>query len=244
MNARIMRAVAAAILAGTMLVSAGCVRVKLPEPEFSTSSESVQLQGAEEVRVAIEMGAGKLTIDGGGTGLMDAKFGYNDATWEPIVKYEVEDGVGDLSVKTPTTMRVNLGEDMRFEWDIELGEGIPLDLSVLMGAGESTLDLSGLDVRRLQVDVGAGESTIDLSGDWANDLTASINAGVGALRIKVPENVGVRIVGLQDGLGDYEANGFAQDGTALVNDAYDTADVRLEITVQRGIGEVVVETVR
>jgi len=244
MNAKIMRAVAAATLATGLLAGTGCVRVELPRPEYSTTSESVQLQGAEEVRASIEMGAGQLSIDGGGTALMDAKFGYSDATWEPVVYYVVDGGVGELSVKTPATMRVNLRDDMRFEWDIELGEGIPLDLSVAMGAGESTIDLSGLDVRSLQVDLGAGESTIDLSGDWANDLSASINAGVGALRIKVPENVGVRIVGLQDGLGDYQANGFAQDGKSLVNDAYDTADVRLEITVQRGIGEVVIETVR
>jgi len=244
MNARIMRVVAAATLATGLLVSAGCVRVELPNPAYSTTTENVQLQGAEEVRASFEMGAGQLSIDGGGTGLMDAKFGYSDSTWEPVVEYGVDGGRGDLSVKSPNAVRINLGRNMRFEWDIELAEGVPYDLSVEMGAGESTLDLSGLDVRNLQVDLGAGESTIDLSGEWANDLDASINAGVGALRLKVPENVGVRITGYQDGIGEYRADGFSQDGEALVNDAYDTADVKFEIRLARGIGEVTVETVR
>ncbi len=180
---------------------------------------------------------------GGGTELMDATFGYSDSTWEPVVDYKVNGTQGDLSVTTRSVTHVNLGRNMHFEWDVTLGDDIPLDLSVTMGAGESTLDLSGLDLRRLQVDVGAGESTIDLSGDWSNDLHASVNAGVGQLNLKVPQNVGVRIVGLGDGLGDYTANGFKHDGNALVNDAYDTADVTLDISVQRGIGEVVVEMV-
>jgi hypothetical protein len=243
MNDKMMHMTIGMSLAGLLLLSAGCVRVELPKPDYTESGRSVQVEGAEKVSASFEMGAGTLAISGGGTELMDATFGYTDPSWEPTVVYEVKGTQGALSVRTPTNLHINFGADNRFEWDIKLGEGIPLDLSVAMGAGESTIDLSGLDVRRLQVDLGAGESTIDLSGAWSNDLVASINAGVGLLNLKVPEGVGVRIAGATEGIGDYQADGFKQDGAALVNDAYGTADVTFEIALNRGVGEIVVETV-
>lgn len=243
MNDKVMRATAGVVLAGLLLLSAGCVRVELPKPEFAESSRSVQLGGAETVRASFEMGVGTFALSGGGTDLMDAKFGYTDSAWKPTVDYEVKEAQGVLNVRTAHNPPVNLRVNNRFEWDIKLGGGVPLDLSVVMGAGESTIDLSGLDVRRLQVDLGAGESTIDLSGDWKNNLVASINAGVGSLNLKVPAGVGVRITGASDGIGDYQADGFSQDGDALVNAAYATADVKFEIALQRGVGEIIVESV-
>lgn len=240
---RILSVTGAALLGLALLATTGCVRVELEEGGYNTDKKTVAAEGATEVEAEINMGAGELDVSGGAAELMDAEFDYSHDSWKPEVAYEVDGGTGRLEVKSPNKLNTFPSGNTRYSWNIKLGGELPLKLAVNMGAGEATLDLRGLDLRDLSVNLGAGETTIDLSGDWAHDLAAEIEAGAGELTVKVPANVGVRIVGYRDGLGSYNANGFAQDGDALVNDAWDTATVKFEIELRRGLGEVTVETV-
>lgn len=231
------------LAAAALLATTGCVRVDLPAVEVGSDSDRISLEGASELAAEFEMGAGQLTIGGGADGAMEADYEYTDDRWRPEVSYDVRDGEGRLSVRTPSRPRLSLTGQIRYVWDIALADGIPLDLIVNMGAGESDLDLRTLDVRRLQVNLGAGDSTIELPSDPTDDLTATINVGAGALTLRVPEHVGIRLMGSRDGLGTYQADGFRQDGDALINDAFDDADVRYEVSLRRGVGDVTVETV-
>jgi len=239
-----MRRIAVAGLAVfTLIVAAGCVQVEIPVPETTSDSDSIDAGGADELVATIEMGAGRLAITGGASGAMDAEYDFTDTAWRPEVRYDVRGAEGLLSVRTPSEPRFSITGQMRYDWRIALSDEMPLDLSVTMGAGETELDLGSLDLRRLQVTLGAGDATIDLVGDAQHDLVADITAGAGAVTLRVPADVGVRVVGYQDGLGSYRADGFAQDGNALVNDAYEDADVRFEITLRRGLGDVTIESV-
>lgn len=241
MRSRLM--IGAAALMVLAVAATGCVRVEMPRGAETTSSRSVALEGATEVRASIDMGVGTLDVHGTDTDLMRADFAYTNTSWEPEVDYSVSGGTGDLTVRTPSSLHLNLGVNNKNDWKIGLSRDVPLFLSVNMGAGETTLDLAGLDLRDLQVDVGTGETTIDLSGSPTHSLAGDINTGAGALTLKVPENIGVRIVGYKDGVGEYRADGFMQDGDALVNPAYETAKVKYDLTLRRGVGEVVIEMV-
>lgn len=232
-----------AMAALTALTASGCVRVELQEPQRGTASDRITRDGATELTASIHMGAGRLNVTGGADDVMDAAFEFSDEAWRPEVHYSVDGGEGTLSVESPTRPRIDLSGQMHYEWDIALANDLPLALSVAMGAGESELDLGSLDLRRLRVDMGAGDATIDLVGAPQNDLSAEINAGAGAITLKVPADVGVRIIGYQDGIGTYHADGFTQDGDALVNDAYGDAPVSFDIVLRRGLGEVTIETV-
>lgn len=244
-TSKTMRVLVAAALGLTLFATAGCVRVDLPESETESLSERIETGSATEIDATIDMGAGELDVIGGDPDAFEGTFEFSQPSWKPEVGYEVDDGTGELSVETPDGKGFDftLNEESFYAWDLRLPTGLPMNLAVNMGAGEADLDLRGCDVRELSVDLGAGDTSIDLSGDWANDLTASINAGAGKLELKVPANVGVRLVGYRDGIGTYSADGFAQDGDALVNDAWETAEVRFEIELRRGIGEVIVKTV-
>lgn len=240
------RALALAGLGLALVASTGCVRTELVEGGFDTATETVQVGSATRATVRVEMGAGQLDISGGADDLMDAEFEYSDSRWKPEVEYEVDGDEGTLEVLTPSNRSFPLSSNMRYAWDIRLGGGLPMDLVVDMGAGESELKLGGLDVRTLKVELGAGDTLIDLTGDdWRNDLEAEIMAGAGKVVLRVPANVGVRIVGYRDGVGSYKAEGFEQDGDdALLNDAWDNASVRFDIQLRRGVGDVTVETVK
>lgn len=237
-----------AMLLGAALVAlavagTGCVRVELPAVEIENDTDRIALGEASELVALVEMGAGQLSITGGADGAMDAGYEFSNNEWRPEVDYTVRDGEGRLSVRTPSRPRLNLTGHIRYIWDIAFPDDVPLDLSVNMGAGESTLDLRTLDVRQLEVRLGAGDTTIDLPGDGRSDLTADITAGAGALKVRVPSHIGVRVVGHRDGIGSYEADGFIQDGDALVNSAYEDADTRYDITLRRGVGDVTIELV-
>jgi predicted membrane protein len=187
------------------------------------------------------MAAGEFKLAGGATGAMDAEFEASPRTWLPEVDYSVEGTSGVLRVTQPNMERFDFMGDTRNVWDVKLTSGVPVDLDVEFGAGDSTVDLSQVDVRELHVLTGAGETTVDLTGPRTADVTGDIEAGVGRLTVKVPSDVGVRITGAQDGIGDFNVEGFSMDGDAFVNDAWDTAAVKIELRVQRGVGEVTVE---
>ncbi|MBN2841178.1 MAG: hypothetical protein JXP37_09525 [Coriobacteriia bacterium] len=227
----------------TAATATGCVRVELPDTTQGTANDRITRDDATRLTASIEMGAGRLRVTGGADDLMDGTYVYSNDAWRPEVRYSVDAGEGMLSVQAPERPPIDLSSKMRYEWDIALTNDVPLDLSIALGAGESELELGALDLRRLSVDIGAGDATIDLTGTPRHDLSAEINAGAGAFTLRVPVDVGVRIVGHQDGIGAYRADGFMQDGEALVNDAYGNAPVSFDIVLRRGLGDVTVETV-
>src|SRR5215213_4990702 len=111
-----------------------------------------------------------------------------------------------------------------------------------MGAGESDLDLDSLTLMGLDLQMGAGKTTVDLTGDYDRDFDASIEGGVGEATVLVPSEVGVR-VRAEGGLGKINAEGFQREGEAYVNDAYGDSDVTLDVNVRGGVGRINLEVV-
>ena len=70
-------------------------------------------------------------------------------------------------------------------------------------------------------------------------MDAAVTAGAGRVEVRLPSDIGVRVSGREDGVGDWSYDGFTVDGDYLVNDAYGTSDTTIELDVQRGIGDVV-----
>ena len=177
--------VAVALLA--ILLAAACGTSQAGK--LQTKSEAVELGDAESVRANLEMATGELKVGGGADGLMEADFAYNVADWQPEVSYDdVSSGTGTLSVEQPDE-NTGMRDDDRNEWDIHLNDGVPTNLHVVMGAGESDFDLSGLTLTGLDLRVGAGPSTVDLAGDWDRDVYASIQGGAGAATVRLPSRM-------------------------------------------------------
>jgi len=230
------------------LTSTGCRRVRLEDVEGPTGlaveQKSVALEGAEKLDVRVRMAAGQLTLAGGAAGAMDATFESSPRTWVPDVTYSVEGTQAALRVTQPDVRDLEFFGDKHNEWDIKLASGVPVDLETEFGAGDTTLDLREVDVRDLLVQFGAGEATVDLSGDRTSDVVADIQGGVGELTLRVPQDVGVRISGSRDGVGDYDiGEGFTADGDDYVNDAWATSPVKIQVRLERGVGQVNVEQV-
>jgi len=238
MNTRISKSVAFLAIV-VMLLASGCAR-GLRVGKLQTESQSVELGGAESVRVEINMGAGELDVAGGADKLLEADFTYNVAEWEPEVKYSG----GTLIVQHPDveTRVTSLWDldDYRYEWDLSLNDDVPMDLSIALGAGKIDLQLAGLSLTGLDINVGAAEATIDLTGDWARDLDVTVKAGVGRATLRLPRRVGVRVT-VETGIGDVDAPGLKRDGDVYTNDAYGESAVTLSIDIKAGVGKINLE---
>lgn len=228
---------------------------------MKSEAMTVELGGARSVRADISMGTGHIKLDGGAANLIDGVVAYNVADWQPEVHYTVSHDLGHLRVSQPAyrnPLPVNLG-DIRYEWDLRLNSGVPMDLSVTMGAGEGDLVLSGLlldsfdfkggaggiliDLRGsslgdLDVALGAGDVTVDLSGLWLQDVAATIKGGLGRVTLILPGSSGVRVT-TQGMLSRINAPGLANDGGVYTNGAYGHSDVTMRIDIESGIGEIV-----
>jgi len=203
-----------------------------------TERKSVDLAGATSAQVRIRMGAGELALAGGAPGLMEASFTTNVRRWEPRVDYDVFGGKGRLTVEQRRQGGLFLGHSKN-NWDISLGGAVPLDLEVGLGAGESRLDLRGLDLRSLEIKMGVGEMKLDLSGPLKQSLRATIDGGVGSGTVILPNTVGVKVE-VNGGLGSINANGLTRTGRGHVytNDAYGRSDLTLELRIEAGIGSI------
>ncbi len=186
--------------------------------EMQTENVSVPLGAAKSVDVHLQMAAGELDISGGSPQLLDGTIKYNVPEWKPDVSYSVHDGDGSLMVMQPEASHTTIG-GVKYTWDLHLNNAVPLNVAVEMGAGNST---------------------VDLTGNWKQNVTASIQGGVGEAHIKLPRDVGVRVT-VDGGLGSVDAPDFKKDGDEYVNDAYGKSKVTVEVHVTGGIGEVYLE---
>jgi Cell wall-active antibiotics response 4TMS YvqF len=108
---------------------------------------------------------------------------------------------------------------------------------VQMGAGESDLDLDSLALTGVDLQMGAGKTTVDLTGDYAQSFDASIQGGVGEATVLLPSEVGVKAKAV-GGLGKINAEGLKKVGDSYVNDAYGESDVNLSVDVKGGVGQI------
>jgi hypothetical protein len=242
----------------TVGVSVGCGETAEPG-DLIEETHIMGLEGARRVSAEIEMGLGKLAIGGGSEDMLDAEFVYNVEDWKPVIRYSVADGLGELVIKQHDSKTKSFGRGVKCEWDLRFGDKVPLDLIMEVGAGECRMDLedlpvSGLDLTfgagdveliiggsrtlsDLDLEAGAGDIMLDLTGDWDVDMDARIKAGVGRVRVRLPEDTGVRVK-TQKGIGKVSMSGLRRKGSYYVNEAYGDSDATLYIEVETGIGAI------
>jgi hypothetical protein len=228
------------LVTAVLLITTGCIN-QLTVGPTQTDEQTIEAGDINSARVNIQMGVGRLDVNGGASGLLDAQFTYNIESWQPEVDYEISGSEGRLTVQQPDgdTGSINIPDtdDVEYEWNLRLNDDIPMDLDINLGLGESTLELSGLTLNSLDIQTGVGETTIDLTGDWANSIDIDIEGGVGKTTVRLPDGVGVRVE-TQTGIGSINVQNLIRNGDTYTNAAYDGADVVLDIKVQGGVGAI------
>jgi Cell wall-active antibiotics response 4TMS YvqF len=123
-------------------------------------------------------------------------------------------------------------------WDLGLTTHVPLNLTVQSGVGRTTLDLQATQLESLNVITGVG--TLDVTLSEQGRYAATLETSVGTSTVTIPSGVAARIT-LKRGLGEVKVTGtFQQDGDTYVSPDYETAEHRVDLTIQGGVGAVTI----
>jgi hypothetical protein len=165
----------------------------------------------------------------------------------------------ELSPAVPMDLSLQFGAG---EADVDLGGMSLRDVSVETGASRTTiafgrpnriaagrvrvqagaaeLRVSGLGnarAERFEFEGGVGQTTLDFGGDWKQNATASVRMGVGAVRLRLPRSLGVKVT--KDAfLTSFDPTGMVKRGDAWYSNNYDSSPYRLDLSINAAVGSI------
>lgn len=124
------------------------------------------------------------------------------------------------------------------EWRFSITEAIPLELRLGLGAGAMEVDLSRVQLDNLAVNTAVGQTQIVLPEQGR--YSAQVTSAIGQIVIIVPRGVGVR-VNMDTALVDVDVpDEFLNPGDVYQSSNYESAENRVELSVDLAIGNVVI----
>lgn len=166
------------ILAGPWMARAGS----------SEETFSIDLQGAAQVSLQLDHGAGSVQL-GGGAPAGVAVAGTR-ATAMDIHDHRSGDRL-EVKIDAGPTFIPFLGPESGV-WRFQLSQDVPLSLDVDAGASSMDFDLTELKVTRLKVDTGASTLKVRLPAH-AGNTSVDIDSGAATLDLSVPQDVAARL---------------------------------------------------
>lgn len=223
------------VMGTSALVLSGCfsfIPNKMREEAILVEKDKVKA-----LEVDIDLGVGEMNVSSGAKEWVEGNAEYNIKKLAPQVDYDVHGDTGEVEIKHKGSTRLGLS-NIKNTWAIQLNDSIPMDLTVETGASLANLDLQGLQLEKLDIEAGVGDLTVNLGGDWKKSFTTTIETGVGQTTVILPSKVGVKLT-TEKGIGSSKVEGLMSKGNGVyVNEAYDKADVVLEVNSELGIGEI------
>ena len=219
-----------------LLSLTGCVIDGSHGGSVQYSSESVEMDDSEVVRVELRMGAGDLRVTDGAAKLMRADFAYSVPSWKPEVRYSRSGKQAALTVEQPGKNHTTLG-NMKYSWDLQLNKKVPVDLVLNFGAGQARLDLGSLDLRGVELEMGVGQMDVDLRGAPKHSYNVGIHGGIGQASVRLLADTAV-YVEAHGGIGSIQVRGLQQEDGHWVSPSYDRASNKIRIQIHGGIGEI------
>jgi hypothetical protein len=97
--------------------------------------------------------------------------------------------------------------------------------------------LGNLNAQRLRVKGGVGEVILDFTGEWSRDLDARVEMGLGALTLRMPRGLGVRINrgGI---LTSFDSEGLTKRGKSYYSENWNDAGRKLSLDLEAAFGSI------
>lgn len=238
--------VAVLALAGATLAcsfSINAPEVKTMETQELVINEAAPAAVAGAL-VKIEMGAGKLNLSGGASGLVEGSIHYNVFGWDPKVTRE-DDGVR-ISQSRIEDFKIP-SNDIINEWDLSLGT-FPTDLEISAGAYEGEIDLSGVALTNLMVEDGASKATVEFNSPNPVEM-AEFSYKTGASQVKIfgIGNANTGSFTFDGGAGDYTldfSGELQRDATVNIETGFSNIilvipeGINANVTVESGVSNI------
>jgi hypothetical protein len=148
--------------------------------------------------------------------------------------------LGGLSI---TNLTVETGASDT-ELSFEQANAVAMESLVLhVGAASfRAWQLGNANFETFRFEGGVGEVTLDFTGDWERSATGGIKVGVGAIKLRVPQALGVRIQ-RRSFLTAFRAPGFVKQDGEYKSANWDQAEFTLDLELDAAFGAVSVEVV-
>ena len=101
-----------------------------------------------------------------------------------------------------------------------------------------TYSLGNANFQHLLVEGGMGDFLLDFRGNWQRDARAEIDMGVGGITIRLPRNLGVKLIFVKSFLCSLNVDSFIKDGNQYTSENYKQARHHLTLKIQAGIGDI------
>jgi len=150
----------------------------------------------------------------------------------------------DLGGLQMTQLKLHTGAS---ESRVDISEPNPIrmsNVSLEVGAADfHVMKLGNLNSERIDVDAGVGNIVLDFQGNWQGDATVSVDMGLGALELRFPEGLGVRMV-KDTFLTSFDSEGLVKRGNSYYSVDFDEAKYHVTVTVDAAFGSIHVVWVR
>lgn len=195
----------------------------------STETLSVPLDGVDHAEVRLHFGGGELVVGPAASGTLVS------GTFEGGVESR-QRGPGQIEIE-PEPGRLPFLWDRPLRWNVALTGEVPLDLGIESGANRSSIDLSALRIRRLELKTGASETRIRLPANGATSVRSE--AGVASVTLEVPAGVAARIRSMVAlGSTSVDETRFPRSLDGWSSPDFETATNRVELELHGGLGSV------
>jgi hypothetical protein len=231
----IMFGLVAALIGGTLLWA---LRLATPLPALEAMAVRQPLGEVERAEVLLDFSAGDLSVAASN----GTRYLVNGTAVGAREDYSVQDGTArlELSHDAPTYFFAPFANDLRgLRWDLDLAQELPLDLSIIAGAGQARIDLTGLQVERF--DLESSVAAVNVTFPAEGRIDASIEAGLGQVTVTIPPGLPARITA-STAIADLSMPAtYVRRGDVYETPGFSTEDNYLDLTLSMGIGGVVVK---
>jgi hypothetical protein len=144
----------------------------------------------------------------------------------------------EVEMRVPSAVFGLVPGIVRMDWDVQLDDQVELSLDVGGGANEAKLDLSDLKVTSFVMKTGASGTEITMPAN-AGYTKAKVESGAASMSIRFPDGVAGSIHAT-GGLAEISVDSqrFPRSGDTYKSADYDTADNKIDLRVQTGLGSV------
>ena len=197
------------------------------------------------------------------------KFGVDEFDVDFDELSEAFDETGSLhfavSREVPTNLTLEVGA---VSADLDLGGAALTGLTVRTGASETSIrfdtpnpetmnemvfevgaaefearKLGNAHFRHLSFEGGVGEIMLDLTGEWQESAEIEIKMGLGALELRLPRDVGIRVT-KKSFLAAFDYDGLQKVDGAYVSSNWDSAEIQLDIDLKATLGAIEINFAR
>ncbi len=196
--------------------------------EAETIQQDVE-SSVETLEAILYLGEGDLTIRDATDDLVYGRF--REFSSKPKYTYAVDGGKAQIELDSRNRRGfddwIRIDTDQPDDWRLKFSRIVPLVLKC--DGSESTIHLNLSTTPLRELDLDADESSIYLKlGDLVPEIKVLVRGRDADLRLRVPGESGLRVIGIDDA--DYlrEVGLTKQDGF-FVNDGYDSLETKIEV---------------